>query len=127
LKGERHRCSEMGEFALKFFWSTFSILWGTDRLSLNMENPAITNFINKFSLNHSISMNIHNSLKSLHFHITLSWIPTKNWWLWLDRFLWTSSCCETWLSRYGYRLWTGRFWDSAGLDSVLDCLSERCS
>jgi hypothetical protein len=43
-----------------------------------MENPAITNLINKLSLNHSISMNIHNSLKSLHFHVTLSWIQTKN-------------------------------------------------
>jgi hypothetical protein len=101
------------------------IVWGNDRLSLNMDNPAITNLINKFSLNHSILMNIHNSLESLHFHVALSWIQTKNCWLWLDRILRTSNCSEMWLSRYGYSLWTRRFWDSADLDSVLDCLSER--
>jgi hypothetical protein len=49
--------------------------------------------IDQIWLNYSISVNRHIRLNSLPFHAAFSPIKRKNWWLWLNKILSTSSCC----------------------------------
>jgi hypothetical protein len=52
----------------------------------------------------SISMFIPNGFESLHFHVAISRIATKNCWFSLDKILWTSNCCAKWLNQSRYTL-----------------------
>jgi hypothetical protein len=54
----------------------------------------------------SMSMFIPNGFQSLHFHVAISRITTKNWCFRLDKILWTSCCCERWFNQYRFTLYT---------------------